>query len=272
MNKQLTATFWVVVVFAGLFGAWLAAAAWFHPGYRVDAQGAPVLDDENKPVTRGAVLLPGPWTVLREWYELFEHQDFLADVGQSVKRITLGLLAAIVPAFFLGIWFGVKPRVRSAVTPVFAFIQYIPPVAFVPILILWLGIGLPQQVALLFIGTFFYLTVMVAETVANTPPTYHDAALTLGARPYQLIWNVIVPHGMPDFIQHLRVMVGIGWTYLTAVEMVSAENGIGKVIITSQRYLQTGRVLAGLVTIGVLGIVFDLALRGTARLLCRWKY
>lgn len=272
MKKQLTATFWVVLVFAGLFGAWVLAATWSHPGYRVDRQGNPMLDDDDQPVPRGAVLLPGPLVVLEEWYGLFARRDFLTDVGQSVKRITLGLLAAIVPAFFLGIWFGVSPRVRSAVTPVFAFIQYIPPVAFVPILILWLGIGLSQQVALLFIGTFFYLTVMVAETVSNTPPTYHDAALTLGARPYQLVWNVIVPHGLPEFIQHLRVMVGIGWTYLTAVEMVSAENGIGKVIITSQRYLQTGRVLAGLVTIGVLGILFDLLLRGTSRLLCRWKY
>jgi NitT/TauT family transport system permease protein len=272
MKKQLTAAFWVFAVFAALFVAWVVAAEWAHPGYRVDSQGNRELDDEGHAIARGAVLLPGPGSVVVEWYELFAKHDFIADVAQSVKRISLGLLSAIVPAFFLGVWFGVSPRVRAAVTPFFAFVQYIPPVAFVPILILWLGIGLSQQVSLLFIGTFFYLTVMVAETVANTPPTYHDAALTLGARRYQLVWNVIVPHGMPEFIQHLRVMVGIGWTYLTAVEMVSAENGIGKVIITSQRYLQTGRVLAGLVTIGVLGILFDLFLRGTARLFCGWKY
>jgi NitT/TauT family transport system permease protein len=81
----------------------------------------------------------------------------------------------------------------------------------------------------------------------------------------------VIPFCLPDFIKHVRVMVGIAWTYLTVVEMVSADTGIGSVIINSQRYLLTARVLAGLVTIGALGILFDLALRGLSRLLCRWK-
>jgi NitT/TauT family transport system permease protein len=176
-----------------------------------------------------------------------------------------------VPAMILGIWFGISPQVHAVATPLFAFVKYIPPVSFVPILILWLGIGLPQQVALLFIGTFFYLAIMIAETVASTPQTYKDAGRTLGLRERQLIWKVIIPHSLPAFFEHLRVMFGIAWTYLTVAEMVAAPNGIGRVIINSQRYLQTGRVLAGMLTIGVLGVLFDFVLARTSLWLCKWK-
>lgn len=271
MKFHLTSVTWTVVIFVGLAILWSLSAAWFHPGYKTDDHGVLLQDEDGNLMPRGTVLLPSPRAVIADVYDLFAHERFMVDVLQSTKRIVVGLLASAAPAFVLGIWFGVDARVRSVVTPVFAFIQYIPPVGFVPILILWLGIGLSQQVAVLFVGTFFYLTVMVAQTVANTPQAYRDAALTLGARPGQLVWNVIIPFGLPEFIQHLRVIVGIAWTYLTVVEMVQADDGIGRVIMNSSRYLQTGRTLAGLVTIGFLGMLSDFLLLQASRLLCKWK-
>jgi len=253
--KGLSRNVSIVVAFVLLFVAWSTAAFLSRP-----ADGV------------GVVLLPGPAAVIRELYVLFAQDNFLTDVLHSLRRIALGLLSAMVPAFVLGIWFGVSPRTRETATPLFAFAMYIPPTALVPILILWLGIGLMQQVALLFIGTFFYLTIMVAATVASTPQTYREAALTLGARPSQLIWRIIIPHSLPDFIQHMRVMTGIAWTYLTVAEMVAAQTGIGRVIINAQRYFQTGRVLAGVLTIGLLGILTDLLLQALSRILCRWKH
>ncbi|HXO42370.1 MAG TPA: ABC transporter permease [Thermoanaerobaculia bacterium] len=219
----------------------------------------------------GLLLLPGPLAVVRDLYHLLVDDRFLGDIALSSMRIGLGVLAATIPAAVFGIWFGISPRVHAVASPLFAFVKYIPPVSFVPILILWFGIGLPQQVALLFIGTFFYLAMMVAETVVDTPQAYKDAGLTLGLRERQLVWRVIIPHSMPAFFEHLRVMFGIAWTYLTVAEMVAAPNGIGRVIINSQRYLQTGRVLAGMLTIGVLGVCFDLTLLRTSRWVCRWK-
>lgn len=219
----------------------------------------------------GLVLLPGPLAVAKDLYLLFAEEHFHTDVLHSVTRIALGLFSAMVPAFVLGIWFGTRQRIRETATPLFAFAMYIPPTALVPVLILWLGIGLVQQVALLFVGTFFYLTIMITATVASTPRTYLEAALTLGAKPNQLTWRVIIPNGLPEFIQHMRVMTGIAWTYLTVAEMVAAQTGIGRVIINSQRYFQTGRVLAGVLTIGLLGILTDLLLQGLSRVLCRWK-
>lgn len=219
----------------------------------------------------GLLMLPGPLLVVKDLYQMLVTEKFFGDIALSSMRIGLGVLAATIPALVLGIWFGISPRVHAVATPVFAFVKYIPPVSFVPILILWLGIGLTQQVALLFIGTFFYLAIMIAETVASTPRTYQDAGLTLGLRESQLIWKVIIPHSMPAFFEHLRVMFGIAWTYLTVAEMVAAPNGIGRVIINSQRYLQTGRVLAGMLTIGVLGVLFDFVLARTSLWLCKWK-
>lgn len=219
----------------------------------------------------GLQMLPGPFLVVQNLYQMLVTEGFLGDILLSSMRIVLGVLAATVPAVFLGIWFGISPQVHAVASPLFAFVKYIPPVSFVPILILWFGIGLPQQVALLFIGTFFYLAIMIAESVAATPQTYKDAGLTLGLRERQLIWKVIVPHSVPAFFEHLRVMFGIAWTYLTVAEMVAAPNGIGRVIINSQRYLQTGKVLAGMLTIGILGVLFDLVLARTSGWLCKWK-
>lgn len=219
----------------------------------------------------GLLLLPGPVLVLKDLYEMLMKESFLGDIALSSMRIGLGVLAATIPSAILGIWFGISPKVHTVATPLFAFVKYIPPVSFVPILILWFGIGLPQQVALLFIGTFFYLAIMIAETVASTPGAYKDAGLTLGLRESQLVWKVIIPYSMPAFFEHLRVMFGIAWTYLTVAEMVAAPNGIGRVIINSQRYLQTGRVLAGMLTIGVLGVLFDFILARTSLWVCKWK-
>ena len=220
----------------------------------------------------GLMLLPGPWKVGRDLVQLFVEKDFIEDIAISLLRIGLGLLMAVIPASILGILFGVRPRLGAATAPLFAFAKYVPPVAFIPILILWLGVGLVQQLALLFIGTFFYLTVMITTTVANTPATFGDAARTLGVSRWQYIRRVVIPFGLPEFVEHLRTMVGIAWTYLVVVEMVAAETGIGRVIINAQRYLQTGEVLAGVFTIGVLGILSDLLLQLSGWLLARWKY
>jgi len=220
----------------------------------------------------GLVLLPGPVAVVGALVDLVVHEGFLGDVLLSVMRIGLGLFISIVPAFVLGVTFGIRPRLNAAAAPLFAFAKYVPPVAFIPILILWLGVGLGQQMALLFIGTFFYLTVMIATTVSGTPETFRDAAVTLGVTGKQYVGQVILRYGLPEFIEHLRTMIGIAWTYLIVVEMVAAENGIGRVIISSQRYLESAKVLAGVLTIGLLGVLSDQVLQTTGWLLAPWKY
>ena len=221
--------------------------------------------------TGGINLLPMPHLVLVDLFNLLVHERFWLDILQSILRILCGVLAAMIPAFILGFWFGSSEKVYAIAGPLFAFSKYIPPVSFVPILILWLGIGLKQQIALLFIGIFFYLTTMTANTVRETPKAFIDASRTLGLGERQILFKVLVPHALPRLINHLQEMVAIAWTYLVVVEMVAAPNGIGRVIINSQRFLETGNVIAGMLTIGVLGVLTDQFLRGLSRLLCSWE-
>ncbi len=224
-----------------------------------------------RPEDGGWEVLPGPLAVFGELATLFVERRFLTDILLSIMRIFLGLLAAMVPAFILGIWFGLSARAMGTAKPLFSFAKTLPPVSLVPILIMWVGIGIGQQVALLFIGTFFHLTMMVATTVADLPSTFREAAHTLGITPPRFITRVVIPYGLPEFINHIRIMVGVAWTYLIVVEMVAAEDGIGRVIIASQRSLLTGRVLAGVFTIGVLGILIDLLLQLVSHLASPWK-
>ncbi len=224
-----------------------------------------------RPEDGGREVLPGPLAVFGELANLFAERHFLTHILQSLKRIFLGLLAATVPAFILGIWFGLSPRAMETAKPLFSFAKMLPPVALIPILIMWLGLGLRQQIALLFIGTFFHLTMMVATTVTDLPVTYRDAARTLGITPRQFITRVVVPYGLPEFINHIRIMVGVAWTYVIVVEMVAAQDGLGRVIIDSMRFFLTGQVLAGVFTIGVLGILIDLLLQLVSYLACPWK-
>jgi len=219
----------------------------------------------------GLVLLPMPHVVLIELRNLIVVDGFLVDIAHSVFRISLGVFLAAVPAFVLGFWFGVNAKVYSVGDPVFAFAKYIPPVSFVPILILWLGVGLTQQLALLFIGIFFYLTISAAKTVSDTPKAMLDAGRTLGLSHWKLIEKIRIPNALPELIQHLRQMVGIAWTYLVVVEMVAAESGIGRVIINNQRFLSTAKVLAGMLTIGLLGVISDRSLVLVSKLVCSWK-
>ena len=253
MNKGLSRLS-AGIAFGLFLLAWGIAAHWLRPS------------DPEDPV-----LLPNPIEVSRDLWALIAEQRFLNDIGQSILRISLGLLASAIPAFILGILLGMVPRLYASAGPLFSFASYVPPTSLIPVLILWLGIGLRQQMALLILGTFFHLTVNVAETVARTPQAFYDTALTLGASRSQLISRVTIPCGLPEFFQHLRTVVAVAWTYLVVIEMVSAETGIGRVIINSQRFMLTGRLFAGVATIGILGILSNQLLLVADRFFCRWK-
>lgn len=215
------------------------------------------------------IFLPSPTAVLYEFKVLIS-TGFAADILASIGRVMGGFLISTVIAVPLGIMMGASRRIEEIFSPFVAFFRYLPAAAFIPLLILWVGIGDVQKVALLFIGIFFYLTTLVVHVVATTRKEFIDAASTLGATRLQILLNVIVPASLPGIYDALRTMMGVGWTYIVVAEMVAATSGIGKVIIESQRFLQTGKVIVGIVVIGVIGIVFDVVFRIGRPLLFRW--
>ncbi|OHC73604.1 MAG: nitrate transport permease nrtB [Rhodospirillales bacterium RIFCSPLOWO2_12_FULL_58_28] len=203
------------------------------------------------------LFLPAPHAVVKEMIILFVEKDFLTDVLASLSRVLFGFVLSAALAVPLGIMMGASRRWKSIFMPIIGFIRYMPAAAFIPLLILWLGIGFAEKVAVIFISIFFYLVLLVADAASHVRNECIDAALTLGASPRQVLNRVIVPSSLPGIWDALRIMMGVGWTMIVVAELVAAERGIGAVIIQAQRFLQTPRIIAGIIVIGILGVLTD---------------
>lgn len=201
--------------------------------------------------------LPSPISVIKALFEMFSFDQFSLDIWESIFRIVSGFVLALVVSLPLGILIGTNKRIEAFVEPLIAFFRYLPASAFIPLFILWFGIGNLEKMAVVFVGVAPYLTILVADTVANVRKEFIDAGLTLGANDKQIYFKIIIPAALPEIWDSVRFMFGAAWGLIVLVEMVAATSGLGKVIITSQRFLQTDRVLAVILVIGLLGLVSD---------------
>ena len=211
--------------------------------------------------------LPSPSTVAESLYRMFVEQDFLSDVWASTYRIVLGFLAAAALAVPLGIAIGSFRAAQAFFEPVIAAVRYMPASAFIPLLIIWFGIGNTEKIAVIFIGTFFPLALMIADVSANVPKELLNISYTLGASRLQVFRRVLLPACWPGVVDNLRIGIGWAWTYLIVAELVAASTGIGHVILTASRFLETERIIGGILTIGALGLVTDAFFRWLYKLL-----
>ncbi|MCK5055047.1 MAG: ABC transporter permease [Candidatus Aminicenantes bacterium] len=217
------------------------------------------------------VFLPSPTQVIKSGIDMFTTDAFWKDIFTSLSRVLLGFLASTLLAIPLGILAGSFKFFDSLIAPFVGFIRYMPAAAFIPLLILWVGIGLTQKVAILFISIFFYLVLMVADAAANVRKDFIETAYTLGASKRQTLFKVIVPAALPGIWESMRVMMGIGWTTIVIVELVATRTGIGSVIIEAQRFMRTDKIIVGILTIGFLGIISDFSFRILGNLFFDWK-
>jgi NitT/TauT family transport system permease protein len=208
--------------------------------------------------------LPSPSSVADALYRMFAEENFVADVWASTYRIVLGFLVAAAIAVPLGIAIGSFRAVQAFFEPVIAAVRYMPASAFIPLLIIWFGIGDTEKVAVIFIGTFFPLALMIADVSANVPKELLNISYTLGASRWQVFRRVLLPACWPGIVDNLRIGIGWAWTYLIVAELVAASTGIGHVILTASRFLETERIIGGILTIGALGLATDA--------LFRWLY
>jgi NitT/TauT family transport system permease protein len=192
---------------------------------------------------------------------MFVHENFLSDVWASFLRILIGFLIASAVGIPLGIAIGSFRAVQAFFEPVIAAIRYMPASAFIPLLIIWFGLGESEKVAVIWFGVFFPLTLMVADVSANVPKELVNMAYTLGASRGQVFRRVLLPASWPGVIDTMRIGLGWAWTYLIVAELVAASTGIGHVILQSSRFLDTDKIIAGILTIGVLGLLSDAAFR-----------
>ncbi|MFN2629466.1 MAG: ABC transporter permease [Gaiellaceae bacterium] len=211
--------------------------------------------------------LPSPGAVAKALYTLFVHQGFAADVWASTRRIMLGFVLSALIGIPLGIAIGSFRVVQAFFEPLVAAVRYMPASAFIPLLIIWFGIYENEKLAVIFIGVFFPLTLLIADVSANVPKELVQIAYTLGASRWQVFWRVLLPASWPGVVDNLRIGVGWAWTYLIVAELVAADKGIGHVILSASRFLQTDQIIAGIITIGALGLLTDAFFRWLYRVL-----
>jgi NitT/TauT family transport system permease protein len=218
------------------------------------------------------VFLASPLQTLLSGWDLFATQKFGFDVGMTIWRVGGGFLMAAVIAVTLGIAMGAYKPIEAFFEPFVSFARYLPASAFIPLLILWVGIGEAQKLTVIFIGCFFQLTLMVTMIVSGTRRDLVEAAYTLGCTDIGVVRRVLLPGAAPEIAEALRQVLGLGWTYIIVAELIGASSGIGHMITDSQALMATDHIIAGIVTIGLVGLASDLLFKKANQLLFAWSF
>jgi len=217
------------------------------------------------------LFLPSPSGVVRSAITLLRDGSLIVNAQASLIVIVSGWALAAVAAVPLGILMGTLKFVEALVEPIVDFVRYLPVSAMIPLLILYIGIGTAEKVAVIFIGTFFQLVLLIADVSANVSKDLLDSAYTLGAKRRTVFSRVLVPATLPGVVDNLRITMGWAWTYLIVAELVSADRGLGYLILDSMRGLYTDRIFVSLFVIGLLGLLFDMIFKWLHRRLLPWS-
>ncbi|WP_436492540.1 ABC transporter permease [Actinokineospora sp. HUAS TT18] len=215
--------------------------------------------------------LPSPASVLDAGVEMAKSGELFTDLWATVQRVLLGFGLAVLVSVPLGIVMGTFTAGQALFGPVISVLRYLPASAFIPLLIIWMGIGEPSKVMLLFIATVFFNTLMTADVVRRVPRAMIDVSYTLGARRGEVLRKVIVPHSLPGMLDSIRVNAAAAWNFVVVAELIAATEGLGYRIVRAQRFIQTDKIFAVLIVIGIAGVTFDVLLRLLRDRVGRWS-
>lgn len=207
-------------------------------------------------------VLPSPERTARTLYELFASGTIFRDIGASLGRVLTAWVLAAAVAIPLGLLQGTRPALARLMEPLVELFRPISPLAWIPMAILWFGIGEAGKVFIIFIATFFPILLNTVAGVKAVDPVLVRAGRVLGCNSdARLFWQVILPAAMPAILVGLRISFGIGWAAIIAAELVAANKGLGYLIANGMEILRSDQVLAGMVIIALLGILIDTAFR-----------
>ena len=196
---------------------------------------------------------------------LFEH------VAISTARVFGAFLLACVIGIPLGLAMGMSPAVRGIFDPPIEFYRPIPPLAYLPLMIIWFGIGEVSKVLLIFLSVFAPVALGARAGVKSAAIEQIHAAYSFGATRWQVLRHVILPAALPEILTAMRIGIGFGWTTLVAAEMVAATKGLGYMVLSASQFLQTPTVILGILIIAAIAYAFDLLMRALERRLVPWK-
>ncbi len=216
------------------------------------------------------LFLPAPTVVLAAGIKMFAEDNLLFDVIVSSSRVLAGFLVAAIIGVPLGIAMGTFHSMDNLFAPLVGTVRYMPVTAFVPLIVIWLGLGEVSKVLIIMLGVVLYNAIMVADAVKFIPNEMINVAYTLGADRKDVLFKVIMPAAFPSILDTLRVNISGAWNFLIIAELVAAQNGLGFKIIQAQRFLQTEKVLFCIAVIGLIGLVIDYGLKWISHKLTPW--
>jgi NitT/TauT family transport system permease protein len=214
--------------------------------------------------------LPSPGKVVEAFGRLWASGDLLKDTVASLWRVGAGFLLAVLFSVPVGTLMGSFPSIRALLEPLFGLIRYMPAPAFIPLLILYLGIGEEPKVTLIFVGVFFFNSLMVMDTVKFVPKELIEATYMLGGNRWEALTQVILPHIIPGILDACRINLAAAWQLVIVSELIAATEGLGRRISVAGRFLRTDEIFVGLIVIGVIGLTFDLLFQYALRVTCKW--
>jgi NitT/TauT family transport system permease protein len=230
---------WPVLAFALLLGLWHYLVIW-----------------------SGTKVFPSPMQVEKGIVELLHKNVLWPDIANSLRRVAIGFGAAVVVGIPLGLWLGWYPAADQIVNPVMQILRPISPIAWIPVAIIFFGVGDNAAIFLIFLGAFFPIVVSCVDGVSNVPSVYRRAGRNFGLSPSQLLAKVVFPAALPQIIVGLRLALGIAWLVVVAAEMVAVDSGLGYLVIDSRN---SGKrydlVVAAMLMIGVIGLILDVGIR-----------
>jgi len=205
--------------------------------------------------------LPLPWNVVSALHDMLVERHFIEDIWISVARVWTAFLLSVVMAVPIGMWMSNYRIVGTLIEPIVDFIRYLPVPALVPLLIIWFGIGEASKIAVLWMGTFFQLVLLIADDTKRVPREFIEIGYTLGAKPRQITRDIVLRSMLPSMVDNLRITLGWCWTWIIIAEIVAANSGIGHAIWSMRRFVKTPEVMAGILTVGIIGLVTDQVIR-----------
>jgi taurine transport system permease protein len=189
----------------------------------------------------------------------------------SLVRVFAAFALACVTAIPIGIGMGVSRIARGIFDPPIEFYRPLPPLAYLPLIIIWFGIDETAKIVLIYLACFAPLAMAARAGVKSVMIEQINAAYSMGASKWQVIWHVVIPAAMPEIFTGMRIAIGFGWTTLVAAEMVAATAGLGQMVLNASNFLRTDVVIMGIVVIGAVAYAFDLLMRYVERAVVPWK-
>jgi ABC-type nitrate/sulfonate/bicarbonate transport system permease component len=216
------------------------------------------------------VITPTPQQILATLWEGISDGSLLTAIAASLVRVLTGYVLGCTAAIVIGVLMGWFRTFEYLADPIVEAVRPIPPLAYIPLVIIWVGIDERSRILVIFLAAFLTCIVSTVTGIKQVPRVFVEAAQTLGAGPTRLFLTIAIPSALPYIFAGLRVALAASWTTLVAAELVAAQDGIGWMLQNGRRFLRTDLVMVGVIVIGVLAFSMDRGLRYLQRRLTRW--